>query len=98
MNYSEQLKLCRDLHNFTSINYDDPDNLLPIRKAAKMKCMDCCSGDTKMAQECGVKTCALYPYRAGRNPNPPRMRTEIQIAADRAAGDRLRRARASRSL
>jgi hypothetical protein len=44
-------------------------SLTPI-KAIKDKCKnDCCGGDRDEWINCPVKTCALYPYRLGHNPN-----------------------------
>ena len=37
-------------------------------KAIKEKCIDCCCGQRKEVEICGVPECALYPFRFGKNP------------------------------
>lgn len=37
-------------------------------KAIKEKCIDCCCGQRKEVEVCGVPECALYPFRFGKNP------------------------------
>ena len=37
-------------------------------RAIRLKCLDCCCGQIVEIRECGVRTCALYPYRIGRYP------------------------------
>jgi hypothetical protein len=94
MNFSEQLRVCmKSPRNFTRIDYSDPANLLPMRRAMVMKCLDCCGGDRALARECGVKTCALFPYRAGLNPRPKRTLTPERLEKARSRMKRLARER-----
>lgn len=37
-------------------------------KAIRTKCLDCCESVYEVKQ-CPVTTCALYPFRHGKNPN-----------------------------
>ena len=37
-------------------------------KAIRIKCLDCCESAYEVKQ-CPVTTCALYPFRHGKNPN-----------------------------
>ena len=37
-------------------------------KEIKEKCIDCCCGQKKEVEICGVPECALYPFRFGKNP------------------------------
>ncbi len=37
-------------------------------KAIRLKCLQCCCGQTKEVRECNVKTCALYVYKSGHRP------------------------------
>ena len=38
-------------------------------KAIRQKCIDCCCGDLSEVRKCELKSCALYPFRMGKNPN-----------------------------
>lgn len=63
-------------------------------KAIRAKCMDCCCHDANEVKRCGVETCALHPFRLGKNPyRAPRVLTEEQRAA---ASARLAEARAAK--
>jgi hypothetical protein len=44
-----------------------------ILKAIKEKCLDCCSGSITEVNVCSVgNSCALFPYRQGKDPSPTR--------------------------
>ena len=66
-------------------------------KAVRAKCLDCSGGSAKEVRECDISTCALWPFRFGKNPNrKPRKLTEQQrkniadrLAEGRASKDRL---------
>lgn len=94
MNFKEQLALCMARKNFTQVDYADPENLLSLRRAVRMKCIECNCGDRSAAKECAITTCALYPYRAGRNPRPRAARPASP--AQQAARERLRKARSTK--
>jgi hypothetical protein len=34
--------------------------------AIRLKCLDCCAGQACVVRNCGVPSCALYPFRFGR--------------------------------
>lgn len=38
-------------------------------KAIRAKCWDCTCGQPAEIKDCHIKTCALYPFRMGKNPN-----------------------------
>jgi hypothetical protein len=40
----------------------------PVLRAIRAKCLDCSGGSHAEIADCLVKTCALYPFRMGRNP------------------------------
>ena len=40
----------------------------PIR-SIREKCLDCSAGNKAEVARCPIQTCALWPYRMGRNPN-----------------------------
>lgn len=35
-------------------------------KAIRLKCLDCCCGNTAEVRRCEIKDCALWRYRMGR--------------------------------
>ncbi|UOF77494.1 hypothetical protein [Caudoviricetes sp.] len=43
-----------------------------LRKVIKKACMDCCVGSYSEVVKCVATTCALYPYRTGKNPFAPK--------------------------
>lgn len=43
------------------------EKMTPL-KAIRVKCIDCCCGNTVEVKLCPVRDCALYPYRMGHNP------------------------------
>lgn len=46
--------------------------LSPVQ-AIKSFCLECSGGSAKMARECVVFNCSLYPFRLGKNPNRARV-------------------------
>ena len=63
--------------------------LTPI-KAIRKKCLDCCCGSSNEVKLCQVESCALHPYRFGKNPNYiPKEPTAAQQKARNAAVARL---------
>jgi hypothetical protein len=51
-------------------------NLTPM-KAIRFNCLECCNFSIFEVRECGIKQCALWPFRFGKgvsgrkgNPNP----------------------------
>jgi hypothetical protein len=97
MDYSEQIKKCmQPTRDFTRVDYSKKENILPIRKAAKMKCMDCTCGERNEARECTVTSCAIWPYRGGINPKGKKIR-EFTDEQRQAVAARFANARASRS-
>ncbi len=53
------------------------DVLTPM-KAIRTKCLDCSAGSSNEVKLCPVKSCPLFPYRFGKNPN-------IQLTAEQKA-------------
>lgn len=48
-------------------------------KAIRRHCLDCCGGSTRAVAECPSATCALFPFRMGKNPfrAPPSEKQKI---------------------
>lgn len=44
---------------------------LTYKLAIRAKCMQCSCGSPKEIKNCSVKTCALYPFRLGKQPAEP---------------------------
>ena len=40
----------------------------PLR-SIREKCVDCCAGNKAEVARCQIQSCALWPFRMGRNPN-----------------------------
>ena len=50
-------------------------------KAIRSKCLDCCCGSSNEVRLCTAESCALHPFRLGKNPNiKPRELTDEQRA------------------
>lgn len=64
-------------------------------KAIRAKCLDCCSGHVSEIAHCPIQTCALHPFRMGRNPF--RAKREMTDAQRAEASARLARAREART-
>ncbi len=43
-----------------------------LLKAVRAKCLDCSCYQSSEVTRCPAKECALWPYRAGRDPTPAR--------------------------
>lgn len=50
---------------------NNPFRKLTYRLAIRAKCMQCSCGSPKEIKECPVKSCALYPFRLGKQPSNP---------------------------
>lgn len=42
--------------------------MTPLR-AIRLRCLDCCAGDSKMVKTCPCEDCSLWVFRFGKNPN-----------------------------
>lgn len=40
----------------------------PVPKAVRRNYLDCCNGSAVEVRHCAVTSCALYPFRFGKNP------------------------------
>ena len=60
-------------------------------QAIRAKCIDCCGNMPSLVRECDIETCALHPYRMGKNP----YRKSQEMSEDRrtALAERLASAR-----
>ncbi len=41
---------------------------IPVLKAIRAKCMDCTCNQPSEIRECTITSCALHPFRMGKNP------------------------------
>jgi hypothetical protein len=67
---------------------------IPVLKAIRAKCIDCCGNYPSLVAECHITSCALHPFRMGKNPF--RVKREMSDEQRTAAADRLRCAREAR--
>jgi hypothetical protein len=66
---------------------------LPVLKAIRAKCLDCCCGSPGEVRNCIVTTCPLWPFRMAANPWRSRKvlsskQRERLIAAKKLRNDR----------
>ena len=45
-----------------------------VLKAIRLKCIDCCVGQTNEVRHCTSMTCDLWPFRLGMDPSPSKPR------------------------
>ena len=61
-----KLKKTGTIHD-TLTGYDfRVDDPLPLRKAARQKCLECVCGSSEEVRRCHIYDCALWPWRLGR--------------------------------
>lgn len=63
---------------------------IPILKAVRLKCLECCCGQRLVVEQCICTDCSLWPFRLGINPFNERTMSEEQ---KQAVADRLRKYR-----
>lgn len=56
---------------------------LPLLKAIRAKCLDCCCGQAAEVRLCFLPNCSLYPYRFGKLPE------EEGLAEEKAADESM---------
>ena len=64
-------------------------------KAIRAKCLDCTGNQYSEVTACTVKSCAIHPFRFGRNPY--RSKRELSNEAKEAVSIRLRNARLAKT-
>jgi len=65
---------------------------MSAQEALRLKCLDCCAGNTTEVRLCVAVTCPSWPFRMGKNPwrSAP---SDDRLAAMRERGRRLAAAR-----
>lgn len=63
--------------------------------AIKEHCLDCCCGIRSEVGNCTVTSCALYPFRQGKNPFSQRGKN-MTDEQKQAVAERMKKARESR--
>lgn len=64
-------------------------------KAIRAKCLDCCAEHPSLVADCHIVSCALHPFRMGKNPF--RAKRELSDEQRAAMADRLAKARRART-
>ena len=59
-------------------------------KAIRKHCLECVGNSSKRVLECASQTCALFPFREGKNPF--RAKRELTDEQKAAMGERLQKA------
>lgn len=44
------------------------DKKIGRAKAIRLKCLDCCCGNSLEVRKCTIKSCPLYDFRMGKTP------------------------------
>ena len=65
-------------------------------KAIRAKCLDCCAEHPSLVADCHIETCALHPFRMGKNPF--RAKRELTDEQRAAMAERLAAGRAKKEL
>lgn len=53
-----------------------------ILRIIREKCVvDCCCGSVKEVATCQIETCALHPFRMGRDPTPSRSGENLKTSS-----------------
>ena len=47
-------------------------------KAIRLRCLDCSGNSAAEVRDCGIPSCALYPYRLGKRPKHPATMTPVK--------------------
>lgn len=66
------------------------NGIINMGKAIKEHCEDCSGGSVQEARNCVLTTCALWPFRKGKDPGKKRVLSEEQ---KKAVVDRFKKAR-----
>ena len=61
-------------------------------KAIRAKCLDCCCGSSNEVRLCTAESCALHPFRLGKNPY--RAKRELTEEQKATLAERLHKNRA----
>ena len=87
----------------TGYDFLNTDKPLTPRKAMRQKCLECCCGSSPVVKKCDLVDCTLWPYRLGVGlctnlegeieNRPRRRRSDAQIAATVALGERAKASR-----
>lgn len=68
---------------------------MTLREAIKGKCLECSCGDRNEVKNCLIPSCALYPFRLGKNPF--RAKRELTEEQRQVCRDRFEKARVNKS-
>lgn len=74
----------RDPRELTVAELNDAGHAkTPLLKAIRAKCLDCCCDNAAEVRRCTAVSCALWPYRAGKNPFTGRRGNAAALTARR---------------
>ena len=63
-------------------------------KVIRLKCLDCCCGNSNEVKECTVTRCPLHPFRLGKNPY--RVKKELSAEELEKKREAMKKARLSK--
>lgn len=62
---------------------------IPVLKAIRLKCLDCCCDSANEVKLCPCEKCPLHPFRFGKNPY--RSKKEYTEEERKAMADRFKK-------
>ena len=62
---------------------------IPVLKAIRLKCLDCCCDSANEVKLCPCEKCPLHPFRFGKNPY--RSKKEYTEEERKALADRFKK-------
>ena len=67
---NQKIKKTGIIHD-TVTGYDfREDETLQRARAIRMKCLECCGGNSAEVRRCEISDCTLWPWRSGSRPAP----------------------------
>ena len=64
---------------------------MPVLKAIRLKCLECCCDQVAEVRSCGAEDCPLWPFRMGKNPY--RKKRELTEEQKTELAERMKRMR-----
>lgn len=87
-NKNQKLKKTGTIHS-TVTGYDfREDEPLQRARAIRMKCLECCGGNSAEVRRCEISDCTLWPWRSGRRPAQNAQEGENRVLGSRSSAER----------
>lgn len=81
-------------HTYKINNVEYSKEISPL-KAIRLNCLECSGGLSDAVKDCPIETCAVYPFRFGKDPSrAPMNLSDDQRSALRERFEKIRKKRA----